>query len=57
MRCEQNLLLPYVDYENPLKLIYALNQMVWEVKILTIIGHANFETLTTDELFNMLKST
>jgi hypothetical protein len=51
------LLLPYVDYENPLKLIYALNQMVWEVKILTIIGHANFETLTTDELFNMLKST
>jgi hypothetical protein len=38
-------------------LIHALDQMVWEVKVSTIIELYNYETLTMDELFSKLKST
>ena len=29
---------------------------VWEIKVVTIIGSLNYETLTVDELFSKLKS-
>jgi hypothetical protein len=45
-------LLPYYDHERVLKLLPALDQRVWDVKVLAII-----ETLTMDELFSKLKST
>jgi hypothetical protein len=38
-----------------LKLLQALDQRVWEVKVSTIIESPNYETLTVDELFNKLK--
>jgi hypothetical protein len=47
----------YDDHERALKLLHALEQRVWMVKVSTIIESPNYETLTMDELFNMLKST
>jgi hypothetical protein len=49
--------LPYDDHERALKLLHALDQRVWEVKVLPIIESPNYETLTMDELFSKLKST
>jgi hypothetical protein len=47
----------YDDHEMVLKLIHALDQRIWEVKVSAIIESPNYETLTVDELFSMLKST
>jgi hypothetical protein len=47
----------YDDHERALKLLHALDQRVWMVKVSTIIESPNYETLTVDEQFNMLKST
>jgi hypothetical protein len=49
--------LPYDDHERALKLLYALDQKVWDVKVSAIIESANYDTLTVDELFSKLKST
>jgi hypothetical protein len=49
--------LPYDDHERALKLLHALDQRVWEVKVSMIIESPNYEILTVDELFNKLKST
>ena len=49
--------LPYDDHERALKLLYALNWKVWDVKVSTIIEPANYDTLMVDELFSKLKST
>ena len=48
--------LPYDDHERALKLLYALDQKVWDVKVPAIIESANYDTLTVDELFSKLKS-
>jgi hypothetical protein len=48
--------LPYDDHERALKLLYALNQKVWDVKVTAIIDSSGYETLTMDELFSKLKS-
>jgi hypothetical protein len=49
--------LPYDDHERALKLLYALDQKVWDVKVSVIIESLGYETLTMDELFSKLKST
>ena len=49
--------LPYDDHERALKLLYALDRRVWEVKVSTIIESPAYDTLTMDELFSKLKST
>jgi hypothetical protein len=49
--------LPYDDHERALKLLYALDRKVWEVKVTAIIESSGYETLTVDELFSKLKST
>jgi hypothetical protein len=49
--------LPYDDHERALKVLYAQDQKVWDVKVSTIIESVNYDTLTVDELFNKLKST
>jgi hypothetical protein len=49
--------LPYDDHERALKLLYALDQKVWDVKVTAIIGSSGYETLIVDELFSKLKST
>jgi hypothetical protein len=48
--------MPYDDHERALNLLHALDQRVWKVKVSTIIVSPNYETLTVDELFNMLMS-
>ena len=49
--------LPYDDYERALKLLYALDWKVWDVKAFAIIESTNYDTLTVNELFSKLKST
>jgi hypothetical protein len=49
--------LPYDDHEEALKLLYTLDQKVWDVKVSAIIESANYDTLTVNELFSKLKST
>ena len=46
----------YSDHEKAMKLLYALDRKVWEVKVQTIIESVSYETLTVDELFNKLKA-
>jgi hypothetical protein len=38
--------LPYEDHERALKLLYALDRKVWNVKVSAIIESANYDTLT-----------
>jgi hypothetical protein len=49
--------LPYDDHERVLKLLYDLDQRVWDVKVTAIIESSRYETLTVNELFSKLKST
>ena len=49
--------LPYDDHEKALKVLYALNRKVWDVKVSAIIESPNYETLTVDELFRKPNST
>ena len=49
--------LPYDDHERALKLLYALDQKVWDVKVSAMIESTKYDTLTMDEIFNKLKST
>jgi len=46
----------YSDHEKAMKLLYALDRKVWEVKVQTIIESAGYETLTVEELFSKLKA-
>ena len=55
--CANKAQLLYDAHERALKLHHALDQRVWEVKVLVIIESSNYETLTVDELFSKLKST
>jgi hypothetical protein len=48
--------LPYDDHERALKLLYALDRKVWDVKVIAITESSGYETLTVDELFSKLKS-
>jgi hypothetical protein len=54
--CANKAQLPYDDHERALKLLHALDQRVWEVKVSTIIEPPNYEILTMDELLSKLKS-
>jgi hypothetical protein len=49
--------LPYDDHERALKLLYAIDRKVLDVKVSAIIEFANYDTLTMDELFSKLKFT
>ena len=47
----------YTDHENSMKLLYALDLKVWEVKVSAIIESARYDTRIVDELYSKLKST
>ena len=49
--------LPYDDHERALKLLYALDRKVWDVKVSAIIESVNYDTLIVDKPFSKLKST
>jgi hypothetical protein len=46
--------LPYDDHERALKVLYALDRKVWDMKVSAIIESTNYDTLTLDELFSKL---
>src|SRR6185312_7799309 len=48
--------LEYTEHEKALKLLYALDHSVWDLKVNTIIESAGYETLTVNELFSKLKA-
>ena len=41
--------LDYTKHEKSLKLLYALDRSVWDLKVNTIIESAGYETLTNHE--------
>ena len=45
------------EYEKALKLLYALDRSMWDLKVNTIIESTGYETLTVNELFSKLKAT
>ena len=47
----------YTEHEKALKLLYALDRSVWDLKVNTIIESTCYETLTVNELFSKLKAT
>ena len=49
--------LGYTEHEKALKLLYALDRSVWDLKVNTIIESAGYETLTVNGLFSKLKAT
>ena len=49
--------LEYTEHEKALKLLYALDRSVWDLKVNTIIESTGYETLTVNELFSKLKAT
>ena len=49
--------LPYSDHETEIKLLYALDHSICEVKISSIEESSSYDTLTCDELYSKLKST
>jgi hypothetical protein len=49
--------LSYDGHERALKLLYALDHKVWDVKVSAIIESDNYDTLNVDELFGKLKFT
>ena len=50
--------LAYDDHGRAFKILHALDQKVWEVKIFAILESPNYETLTVDKLFSkLIKST
>ena len=48
--------LEYTEHQKALKLLYALDRLVWDLKVNTIIESAGYETLTVNELFSKLKA-
>ena len=49
--------LEYTEHEKALKLLYALDRSVWDLKVNMIIESVGYETLTVNELFSKLKAT
>jgi len=44
------------DHERAIKLLYALDHKIWDVKVNAIQESATLDTLTVDELYSKLKS-
>ena len=48
--------LEYTEHEKALKLLYALDRSVCDLKVNMIIESAGYETLTVNDLFSKLKA-
>jgi len=49
--------LPYSDHQQAVKLLYALDGKVWEIKVNSIIESAGYDTLGVEALYSKLKAT
>ncbi|WVZ80452.1 LOW QUALITY PROTEIN: hypothetical protein U9M48_027925 [Paspalum notatum var. saurae] len=49
--------LPYTDHQQAVKLLYALDRKVWEIKVNSIIESAGYDTIGVEALYSKLKAT
>ena len=49
--------LPHTDHQQDVKLLYALDRKVWEIKVNSIIESAGFDTIGVEALYSKLKAT
>ncbi|WVZ84366.1 hypothetical protein U9M48_031406 [Paspalum notatum var. saurae] len=49
--------LPYTDHQQAVKLLYALDKKIWEIKVNSIIESAGYDTIGVEALYSKLKAT
>ncbi|WVZ58219.1 hypothetical protein U9M48_008507 [Paspalum notatum var. saurae] len=49
--------LPYTDHRRVVKLLYALDRKIWEIKVNSIIESAGYDTIGVKALYSKLKAT
>ena len=49
--------LPYSDHQQAVKLLYAFDRKVWEIKKNSILELAGYDTIGVEELYSKLKAT
>ncbi|WVZ97469.1 hypothetical protein U9M48_043003 [Paspalum notatum var. saurae] len=49
--------LPYTDHQQAVKLLYALDRKIWEIKVNSIIESAGYDTIGVGALYSKLKVT
>ncbi|WVZ80518.1 hypothetical protein U9M48_027988 [Paspalum notatum var. saurae] len=49
--------LPYTDHQQAVKLLYALDRKIWEIKVNSIIESAGYDTIGVEALYSKLKAT
>ena len=49
--------LPYTDHQQAVKLLYALDRKIWEIKVNSIIESLRYDTIGVEALHSMLNST
>ncbi|WVZ75463.1 hypothetical protein U9M48_023513 [Paspalum notatum var. saurae] len=49
--------LPYTNYQQAVKLLYALDRKIWEIKVNSIIESAGYDTIGVEALYSKLKAT
>jgi len=49
--------LPYSDHQQAVKLLYAFDRKVWEIKKNSILESVGYDTIGMEELYSKLKAT
>ncbi|WVZ89413.1 hypothetical protein U9M48_035825 [Paspalum notatum var. saurae] len=49
--------LPYTDHQQAVKLLYALDRKIWEIKVNSIIESAGYDMIGVEALYSKLKAT
>ncbi|WVZ80494.1 hypothetical protein U9M48_027964 [Paspalum notatum var. saurae] len=49
--------LPYTDHQQAVKLLYALDRKIWEIKVNPIIESAGYDMIGVEALYSKLKAT
>ncbi|WVZ76986.1 hypothetical protein U9M48_024891 [Paspalum notatum var. saurae] len=49
--------LPYTDHQQAVKLLYALDRKIWEIKVNSIIESTGYDTIEVEALYSKLKAT
>ena len=49
--------LPYTDHQQAVKLLYALDRKIWEIKVNSIIKSVGYDTIGVEALYSKLKAT
>ncbi|KAJ1253465.1 hypothetical protein BS78_K252500 [Paspalum vaginatum] len=49
--------IPYTDHQQAVKLLYALDKKIWEIKVNSIIESEAYDTIRVEDLYSKLKAT